>query len=150
MVFNYLKKGLFLLIVFSFVVISVLAQSQDRIEGIWYNAEQTAKIQLYKATDGLYYGKIVWLKIPLLDGKPKTDIHNPDKNRRNDPEMGLVILRHLKKINETSYDDGSIYDPKNGKTYTCKITPKGNTLDLRGYMGISLLGRTTIWTKATY
>jgi len=40
-----------------------------------------------------------------------------------------------------------IYDPKNGKTYSCKMTYKGKTLDIRGYIGISLLGRTTVWER---
>lgn len=124
------------------------AQTDALENTFWYNQEKNAKIKIYKATDGKYYGKIVWLKMPNRDGKPKVDINNPDKTKRNDPVMGLLILKNFKKDGEHGYDDGTIYDPKNGKTYSCKMTLKNDVLDLRGYVGISLLGRTTTWTKA--
>jgi uncharacterized protein (DUF2147 family) len=120
----------------------------DRLERTWYNEEKTSKIQIYKAVDGKFYGKIVWLRVPELEGKPKVDKNNPDKARRNDPLIGLLILKGLKKVSNELYEDGSIYDPKNGKTYSSKITVKGDVLDVRGYIGFSLLGRTTTWTKA--
>lgn len=122
--------------------------AQDAIERLWYNHEKTAKIQVFKATDGKYYGKIVWLKEPNRDGKPKVDINNPNKSKRNDPIIGLQMLKAFKKDGDNHYEDGTIYDPKNGKTYSCKITHKGDHLEVRGYVGISMLGRTTIWTKA--
>lgn len=127
---------------------NAVGQTKDAIERLWLNEEQTAKIQIYKATDKKFYGKIVWLKVPTIDGKPKVDKNNPDKARRNDPVNGLVLLRGFNKTKENTYDDGTIYDPKNGKTYSCIITMKGNELDVRGYVGISLLGRTTKWTAA--
>ncbi len=124
------------------------AQADPLERNLWYNEEKTAKIQIYKATDGKFYGKIVWLKVPDADGKPKVDKNNPDKNRQNDPLMGLLILKAFKKDGEKGYEDGTIYDPKNGKTYSCKITNKGDILDVRGYIGFSFIGRTTKWTKA--
>lgn len=123
--------------------------AQDPIERLWYNQEKTAKIQVFKATDGKFYGKIIWLKEPNNEqGKPKVDFRNPKKEHQNDPVLGLQILKGFVKDGATEYTDGTIYDPKNGKTYSCKINHKGNTLDVRGYVGISLLGRTTVWTKA--
>lgn len=115
---------------------------------LWYNEEQTAKIQVYKAVDGKYYGKIVWLKVPNKDGRPKVDERNGDKTKRNDPILGLLILKGLKKEDENSYDDGTIYDPKNGKTYSCKVTRNGDKLSIRGYIGFSLIGRSATWTRA--
>ena len=126
-----------------------LAQADPIERNLWYNEEKTAKIQIYKATDGKFYGKIVWLRVPNAeDGKPKVDKNNPDKNRVNDPLLGLVLLKGFKKDGEKGYEDGTIYDPKNGKTYSCKITNKGDLLDVRGYIGFSFIGRTTVWTKA--
>ncbi len=125
-----------------------LAQTDQLERNLWFNEEKTAKIKVYKATDGKFYGKIVWLKEPNRDGKPKTDINNPDKARQNDPVMGLLILKGFKKDGEKGYEDGKIYDPTNGKTYSCKMTLDGDVLDVRGYVGFSLLGRTTKWTKA--
>ena len=124
----------------------VFAQT-DPIEREWYNQEKTGKIKIYKATDGKFYGKIVWLKIPDENGKPKVDKNNPDEKRRNDPRLGLVVLKGLKKDGDNVYDDGTVYDPENGKTYSCKITYKGDYLDVRGYIGFSLIGRTATWTK---
>ncbi len=120
----------------------------DQIEHVWFNEEKSAKIQIYKGTDNKFYGKIVWLKEPDRNGKPKTDIHNPDKARQNDPELGLVILNGFVKDGAKGYQDGTVYDPKNGKTYSCKMTFEGNELNVRGYVGFSLLGRTTKWTRA--
>jgi len=115
---------------------------------LWYNAEKTAKIQIYKAVDGKFYGKIVWLKVPDIDGKPKTDSHNPDKAKQSNPILGLMLLTEMKKVGDNKYEDGKVYDPKNGKTYSCIITDKGESLDLRGYIGFSFIGRSTTWTKA--
>ena len=138
------------LLFFIFFCVRTLALAQqDPLErNLWYNEEKTAKIQIYKATDGLLYGKIVWLKVPEQDGKPKVDVHNPDKNRRNDPIIGMLILKAFKKTGDKRYEDGTIYDPKNGKKYSCIITDSGDKLDVRGYIGFSFIGRTTVWTKA--
>ena len=141
---------------FSYIALTVIVSfafksstlAQDQIEKVWYNQEKTSKIQVYKAKDGKFYGKIIWLKDPLKDGKPKLDEENPDKGKRTQPIVGLVILRGLKKDGDKEYSDATIYEPKNGKTYSCKITYKGNKLDLRGYVGISLIGRTSTWTLA--
>ncbi len=121
---------------------------KDPIERLWYNEEKTAKIDIYKAVDGKFYGKIIWLKEPLRNGKSKIDIHNPDASKRNNPIIGLMILRGFKKDGKTEYHDGTVYDPKNGKTYSCKMYLKGNKLEVRGYYGISIIGRSTTWTKA--
>lgn len=128
---------------------SMLFAQKDKIEGFWLNQEKEAKIEVYKAKNGKYYGKIVWLKEPNRDGKPKTDINNPKAERKNDPIIGLLLLKAFNKKGENSYEDGTIYDPKNGKTYSCNITYKdANTLSIRGYIGISMLGRTTTWTRS--
>jgi uncharacterized protein (DUF2147 family) len=125
------------------------ALAQDKIEGVWFNQEKSAKIEVYKAKDSKYYGKIIWLKEPLRDGKPKLDQENPDADKRSRPILGLLILRGFTKEGDNEYEGGTIYDPKNGKTYSCKIKQKGSKLDVRGYIGISLIGRTTTWTKAS-
>jgi uncharacterized protein (DUF2147 family) len=125
---------------------TVRAQA-DKIEGLWFNDVKDAKIQIWKNNDGRYYGKIVWLKEPLKNGKPKVDEKNPSAKMQAQPIVGLVILKSFEKDGDT-YTDGTIYDPQNGKTYDCKMTYKGKTLSIRGYIGISLLGRTTVWERA--
>jgi uncharacterized protein (DUF2147 family) len=127
--------------------------SKDQLEKIWYNKEKSSKIQIYLAVDGAYYGKIVWLDKPndKDTGKPRTDKNNPDKSLRDKPLLGLLIMKSFKKSpdDKDEYTDGTIYDPKNGKTYCGKIAFKGSTLDLRGYIcSFSFLGRNETWTLA--
>jgi uncharacterized protein (DUF2147 family) len=118
----------------------------DDIIGIWVAGENKAKVQIYKSGNR-YYGKITWLKNPMKDGKPKTDNKNPDPKLRHTPIVGLVVLKNF-VFDDGEWLSGNIYDPSNGKEYSCKITmPDINTLKVRGYIGISLLGRTEVWKR---
>lgn len=137
-------------LVFMIVILAqTVAFAQDPIEGLWYNEEKTAKIKIYKAKNDKFYGKIDWLKEPVKDGKARTDEKNPDKDKKNEPLLGLVILKGFEKSGKDEYEDGTIYDPNNGKTYSCIITHKGNQLDVRGYVGFSWIGRTAVWTRVS-
>jgi uncharacterized protein (DUF2147 family) len=122
--------------------------AQNKIEGYWLNDNKEAKIQIYKANDGKYYGKIVWLKEPLKNGRPKVDEKNSVKTLQSQPLLGLVILKGLSE-EDNSYTSGTIYDPDNGKTYDCKMSLQGKKLAIRGYIGFSLFGRTTVWERAS-
>lgn len=127
---------------------TALAQKPDAVLGKWTSATGEAQIQIYKKGDK-YFGKIDWLKYPNDDaGKPKTDKKNPDKSLRTRPELGLELLKDFAFAGDNVYEDGTIYDPKSGKTYSCKMTVNGTKLKIRGYVGISLLGRTEIWTRS--
>jgi len=139
-----------ILFLFSFLLlISNLSFAQaDPIEHTWYNEAKTGKVQIYKARDGKFYGKLVWLKEPNRDGKPKLDIANPDKSKRDLPTMGMILLKGFTKTEEGVYDNGTIYDPKNGKTYDSIMKLKGGKLDVRGYIMVSLIGRSETWTIA--
>jgi uncharacterized protein (DUF2147 family) len=149
--FTMVRKYLQRIILLSAILLgcSTIVQAQaDPIEHVWLNGQKSGKIQVYKAKDGKFYGKIVWLAEPNRDGKPKLDIHNPDPKRAAQPLMGMLILRGFKKEGTNKYVDGTIYDPKNGKTYSCKMELNGTKLDVRGYVGVSMLGRTDTWTHA--
>jgi uncharacterized protein (DUF2147 family) len=62
--------------------------------------------------------------------------------------IGLVILKDFAFNGKDKWEDGTIYDPNNGKTYSCVIRLKNESaLEVRGYIGISLLGRTEVWTR---
>ena len=114
----------------------------DAILGVWANGTNKGHIQLYKQ-DGKYYGKIIWLHRPNDEnGKPKVDKNNPDENARSKRLLGLIMLRDF-KYQDGEWTDGKIYNPDDGNEYKCNMKLKDSkTLAVRGYIGISLLGKT--------
>lgn len=132
-----------------FATAFVFAQSADPAVGYWLNDSKEGKVHIYKAENGKYYGKLIWMKDPNRNGKPKLDEKNKDASLRSRPLQGLLLLKDFNKDGNT-YVDGTIYDPQSGKTYSCKMTPKGaNQLSIRGFIGVSLIGRTTVWTRTS-
>jgi uncharacterized protein (DUF2147 family) len=137
-----------ILLVFSLTFSFLSFAQKDPVERIWMSAEKTSKIEIYKAVDGNFYGKVIWLKEPNdKKGKPKLDQQNKDEKVRSQPIMGLLIIKKFKKsatVNE--YEEGTVYDPNNGKTYCAKLTLKGKELKLHGFIcGFTWLGRSTTW-----
>ncbi|MBM4404287.1 MAG: DUF2147 domain-containing protein [Candidatus Cloacimonetes bacterium] len=121
----------------------------DRILGVWFNGGKTSKIEIFRTTAGNYAGRIVWLKEPNdAKGKPKVDHKNPNDALQSRPLIGLVIVTGLEYKGKSNYGGGKIYDPKSGNTYSSKgELVDHNTLKLRGYIGVSLIGRTDTWTR---
>ncbi len=142
-------KKLFLLIGSCLCLITITSASTnpDDIVGIWLNTSGQGQIQIYKEGDK-YFGKLVWLKEPNnTKGTPKMDVNNPDEKLRTNPLLGLIILRNF-KYDDGEWNGGRIYDPQNGKDYKCYLKLKdAKTLNVRGYIGFSLLGRTEVWTR---
>ena len=97
-------------------------------------------------------GRIAWLGRPLDEnGQERRDGLNPDPALRDRPVLGLQILRDVGAVPDRkgAYRGGRIYDPESGKTYRCTLRlDDDGRLRFRGYVGISLFGRTTIWTRA--
>ncbi len=129
-----------------FLTLSIFAQNKeaDKILGVWLNEEKDGKVEIYKKA-GKYFGKIVYSK----DSPNGYDRENPKPKLRNRKIVGLEILTNF-EYNGVVWEDGKIYDPKSGNTYSCKMTLENSkTLNIRGFVGFSLLGRTTIWTRST-
>lgn len=142
-----LKFFVFLFFIFGYFISGHLnAQANpDAILGIWFNEEKDGKIKIYKE-NGKFYGKIVWHKTG--DDYSSFDENNSDPQLQKRKKVGLVILTDF-EFDDGQWEDGEIYDPKNGKTYSCVIKlQKDGILNVRGYIGVSLFGRTTHWTKA--
>jgi uncharacterized protein (DUF2147 family) len=121
----------------------------DAILGVWQNGEGTGHIKIEKIGTK-YFGKIVWLKEPIdkETGKPKVDKKNPNAAMHNTPILGYRIIRDFVFQGDKKWEEGSIYDPKKGEDYKCKITMTSpNVLDVRGFVGISLIGRTDTWKR---
>lgn len=120
----------------------------DAVLGTWMTSSGKGHVEIYKQ-GGKYYGKIAWLKEPNNEqGTPKVDKNNPDAKLRNQPILGLVNLRDFTYAGDNEWEDGKVYDPEKGKDYSCQMTLiDPNTLEVRGYIGISLIGRTDTWTR---
>ena len=124
---------------FSFTAFS---QKSDAILGEWINSEQNARFEIYKKGDK-YFGKILW-----GTGSDSKDVENPDASLRSRELVGLTILHDFVYEGKEIWADGTIYDPKDGKTYSCKLTlTSADKLDVRGFVGFSLFGRTETWTR---
>ena len=139
---------------------SAAAQDGDAILGLWATDPEggggEAHVEVTKE-NGKYSGKIIWLAEPVYPpddpkgtpGEKKTDLNNPDPDLQGNPVVGLLITKDFVYNGKGLWHKGTIYDPDNGKTYKCKIKfgDSENVLKVRGFIGFSMLGRTTYWTR---
>jgi len=132
------------------------ALSEADIAGQWTTAGDKSRVEVTKAADGTFEGKIIYLSEPNYPaddkeaGKPKHDRENSDKSLQSRPIIGLLIMKGFKFDGKKEWNGGTVYDPESGKTYKGKIWMEdNNTLALRGFIGISLIGRTEKWTRYT-
>lgn len=120
--------------------------------GRWTTIDDETKkprsvIAIYEE-NGKLYGKIEKLfREPKEEQNPLCD--KCEGSLKDQPIIGMTILRDLKK-DDDEWSGGKILDPANGKTYKCKIAVEdgGKKLKVRGYVGMSLLGRTQYWVRA--
>ena len=144
-----MKKIALLIIAFVSIIFSANAQKNaDDIVGVWLTGSGKAHVKIDKFGN-YYFGRIVWLKEPLNDlGKPKLDKNNEDVTKLNKTIMGMQLVGGFEWKNDNLWDNGNIYDPENGKTYKCKLDLENlSTMNVRGFIGISLFGRTDIWKR---
>ena len=138
-------KILISLFLLFFMNISLIAQ---KLEGQWQTiddetGEAKSIIEIYKKNNQ-YFGKVV--KLLKKEDINRTCI-NCSGNKKNKPILGLEILEGLSKSGD-SYSGGKILDPKNGKIYKCNIEFINNQeIKVRGYIGISLIGRSQVWKR---
>lgn len=137
-----MKRRILMLCLLFVVACSVMGQTAeaDRLLGTYMTEGGKGKVVITKS-GSTYYGKLVWSIT-----KDALDKHNPVASERTKKLAGKVILTGFKYAGKDVWNDGKIYDPESGKTYSCKITRKSNgDLVVRGFVGISLLGRNTTW-----
>lgn len=133
-----------LLLTFMLSLFGVMSFAQ--IEGKWKTIDDETKqaksiVEIYKKGDQ-YFGKVSQLLI-----KPANPNCTECKDdRKGKPILGMEIIRGLKK-DGNEFTGGTITDPKSGKTYKCTVTRNGDKLNVRGYVGISLMGRSQTWEK---
>lgn len=116
--------------------------------GEWTNSERKATFEIYQCGTKLC-GKIVTLREPNdKNGKPKADPENPDAKLKSRPRLGMVFMQDFVYDDNNKWDDGKIYDPESGKTYSCYMKMTGaNQMEVKGYIGFSLIGRSQNWTR---
>jgi uncharacterized protein (DUF2147 family) len=130
------------------VFFNVFSYSQaDKVVGYWITEEGDSQIQIFKAGNGKYYGNITWLK----NQKDSKDDMNPNPGLRSQKIMGLQILKgFVWSAEENDWQNGTIYDPRNGSTYDCYMwfDKDYNKLKIKGYiLGVRFLGRETTWIR---
>jgi uncharacterized protein (DUF2147 family) len=148
----------FKFIVFACVMLAATfaaAAGPDDILGLWDTDGKSASIEIYKC--GIKYcGKIAWLKEDVYpadatDGVPGTpilDSNNPDPEMRKKTLIGSPILINFVFAGDDLWTGGNIYNSENGKLYSGRLTLVSHKqLNVRGYIGIPLLGGTTTWTR---
>lgn len=141
-----MKKHLLTLIVV--LVAGMFSVHAQEVTGKWKTiddetGEAKSIVEVYEK-DGKIYGKVIEILNPAKRDAKCTNCKGADKNK---PVLDLVIIKGLKK-DGSEYSGGNILDPTKGKEYKCKISLDGkDKLNVRGYMGISLLGRTQTWTR---
>lgn len=120
----------------------------DAVVGVWLTEDKDGKIEIYRSGNQ-FFGKLIWGKDSNDEkGQPRLDSNNPDPQLRKRKLIGMVLMANFVHDQGNVWKEGTVYDSRSGKTYSCKMTlVNKNTLEVRGFIGVSLLGKTTTWTR---
>jgi uncharacterized protein (DUF2147 family) len=123
----------------------------DDVRGLWVDHREGDKRKVavwIEECDGLLCGRIYWLKKPLYGGHAKRDRHNPDAVLRDRPLCGLKILTGFRRVKESTWGAGHVYNPNDGRTFSSTMSLEHDgSLKIRGYVGFSLFGKTVEWVR---
>lgn len=122
-------------------------------EGYWLTEKKDGLVEIFRCAAGgdTLCGRLAWFRIRPDDPNPRAlDRKNPDPARRGRSLCGLAFMHGFRPAGTDNWEDGAVYDPDSGNTYhaTMRLQADGS-LRLRGYIGISLLGRSEVWTRYT-
>jgi uncharacterized protein (DUF2147 family) len=118
-----------------------LASDADRVIGLWATPEND-RIEIYREQNH-YFGR----PLPFPGQPQRLDVNNPDPQLRGRPLAEIMILKDF-KYSGGEWSGGTVYDPKNGKTYRCILRLQGEReLLIHGYVGLPLFGRSEIWKR---
>jgi uncharacterized protein (DUF2147 family) len=120
--------------------------------GVWATEEEKSHVEIRICEDDedKLCGTIVWLREPLNEnGEPKTDRNNPEETLQDRRIIGLRLMTDFEKTDDPDvWEEGKIYNPEDGETYSCVITLlAGDLLEVRGYVGLPLLGKSQEWRR---
>jgi len=146
----------FVCVSYAALAAAAFAQDADDIIGLWITVGGDSHIEIYKKGK-LYFGRIAGLKKPNYElrevdgmaGQPRVDRNNPDASLRNRPLIGLALMTNF-LFEERIWRNGRIYNPRNGKTYRSNLRlTKNGALKVRGYIGFSWFGGSSVWRRVT-
>jgi len=122
------------------------ADGPPPINGIWLSGDGDGWIEISASATGL--SAVITGSPNASEDRPDIDEKNPDPALRDRPLIGLSLFAGFEYDGDGRWKGGTIYDPNSGKTYRCIVTiVDSDTLKVRGYVGVPLLGRTEIWTR---
>lgn len=134
---------------------AVLQAGAEGVAGTWRTADGRALIEIYPCGANMC-GRVAWLREPNfpaddregMAGKPRSERYNPNPELRTRRVLGLRIMEGFIRKSDNRWEQGTIYDADTGKTYRSRMTLLSpDRLDLHGYIGIPLFGKSSIWTR---
>lgn len=131
----------------------ITVSAQNTVVGKWKTIDdETGKaksiVEIYKGGDGKYYGKIT--KLFREPGEELNPVCEDCKgHKKNKPIIGMIIITGMEKTGSNMWKRGEILDPGNGSVYSCKMWRDGKNLQVRGFLGVSIAGRSQTW-KPSY
>ena len=145
-------KNIKILTALVFSSLSSLAFAQD-ITGTWKNIDDKtgsskAVLEIRQESNGTFTAKVIKIT-PRPGYTPKETCIKCPAPYTNKPILGMDVLTGLKYVEGLNFSGGKIIDPLSGNIYSmkAKLSPNGKRLNLRGYVGISALGRSQTWIK---
>ena len=127
-------KKIILLITAGLMGISSSALAANDVIGVWETVEGKSHVQISPCGSEKYCGEIIWLKKPNdKKGKPLKDVNNTDEKLRSRPILTMQLLRDLEKVSDNEWEDGYIYNPEDGQTYSSEMNLMDpDTLQVKG------------------
>lgn len=141
------SRTLFLLLALALLLPGAsLAVGANDIVGTWLTEGGKSKVQITKSGNQ-YVGKLIWLREPMRDGKPKLDQMNENASMRSRKLQGMMLLSGF-TFKGDQWEGGKIYNPEDGKTYSCTLKlNNAKTLEVRGFVLNPVFGKTQHWTR---
>ncbi|MEM8526775.1 MAG: DUF2147 domain-containing protein [Bacteroidota bacterium] len=137
-----MKKIMLFFVSILFTLASLNAQSYkgDLIVGKYFSPDGVGQIEIFKRS-GKYYGKTICCN------KKRLDINNPNPALRVRSRIGIEFIHDFEFDGDEEYINGTIYNPEDGRTYSAKMWLDGRDLNMRGYIGAPILGKTIVFTR---